>query len=88
MHLASTLSRSALKNVHAAVHTWHLINRLQWNVDAFQLGKAFDSIKRMAPAGQDKCALYTIHSLFKILATLDSNNSLDAAVYVCACILF
>ena len=86
--MAGTLSLSAVKNLHAAVKAWHLLNRLPWNIDAVQLGKVFDATRNLAPPAKDKRPPYSVDSLTKLLAKLDPNDSLDVAVYACACVLF
>lgn len=45
--LAGTLSQSAIKNIHASVHAWHIINRFHWSVDNNQLYKVLDAARCM-----------------------------------------
>lgn len=88
VHLAGTASAVSLTNLQAAVHAWHLLNRLPWSVDRTLVSKALDAARALTPPPCAKHDPYTVNTLERVLATLSPNISADIAVFACACVLF
>lgn len=81
-------SRSALKNLVAAVKGWHLINQLPWTVDDTPLSKLYKVAHLKAPIKKEPRTAITSETLAKIFAHLSTDSPSDIAVRACAAVMF
>jgi hypothetical protein len=85
-------SASAISNYYAAVQAWHFIHNMSWGFaegNLSQLIKGTADIAKHIPSLRHiECQPFTIAELNAVCSQLISDNSLDAAVWVCITIAF
>ena len=88
--LVGAYSASAAKNYYAALRAWHIIHRMAWPDDKLQFHNLLHAATAEAPAmsRQSPKQPYTVQTLEKVLAELDREVPLDAAVAATANVLF
>lgn len=87
---AGFYSGSTLANYLFGVKAWHVVHGQPWSTDDDQIRAALKGAEARAPptSRRPKRAPFTKAHIDAILATLDANAHLDAAVAACLCIAF
>lgn len=87
---AGFYSGATLANYVFGVRAWHVIHGQAWNTDDNQVRAALKGAEALAPptSRRPKRAPFTKDHIEAILAALDPNSHLDAAVAACLCITF
>ncbi|TFK47641.1 hypothetical protein OE88DRAFT_1636328 [Heliocybe sulcata] len=86
---AGVLSDSAAQNWLQGLHFWHKINDAQWNGSQL-LKQTLKGVRKLVPATSRRAKRppVTIEHMWALWRALDLRNSLDAAVWACACTAF
>ncbi|KAE9395165.1 hypothetical protein BT96DRAFT_997856 [Gymnopus androsaceus JB14] len=83
--LAGSYSGDAIANYTAAIHAWHVLHGVEWEMNQDQLKALYKGSSRLTPPASkwQKRAPYTVTFLLSIWSTLDLTNPLHAAFWAC-----
>ncbi|KIM65561.1 hypothetical protein SCLCIDRAFT_112887, partial [Scleroderma citrinum Foug A] len=82
---AGAYSGSSISNYAVAVHAWHLLHGLEWQVNELEYKALLEGATRLAPAASkcSKRALFTLEILEIFHSLMDHDNPHDAAIFAC-----
>ena len=90
VNCAGSYSGTTLANYVFAVHAWHILHGLPWNMDNMQVKAVLTGAAVLAPPSSKhpKRALVTVDLMEQIFHKLDMVKPLDAAVMSCFSTIF
>ncbi|KAF5344196.1 hypothetical protein D9757_015269 [Collybiopsis confluens] len=83
--MAGSFAGTLVKNYVNGLRAWHLIHRVEWNINQAELSTIMAGAERLQPdkSRQKKRQPFTVSYISKILADLNPADSLDAACRAC-----
>ena len=81
-------SASAVSNIVAGVHAWHVIHGLRWCLDPAEQQVFIRAADRLAPPGRSKRAPLLVDHLLALAPVFDLSVSLDAAFWAALLAIF
>jgi hypothetical protein len=88
--MAGSYSETTVSSYVAALRAWHEVQGVPWRIDEAVVRRTIKGCRNYQPEGstRPKREPYTIDLLLRILAYLDLEKPLDAAVWAACCVAF